>query len=198
MRTEELVDLVGPVLADGEFELVECSISRTSKSQTFRISIDRAGGVTIDDCARVSRGIAHLLDAHPLLRGAYQLEVSSAGMNRPIRTPEHFVRFAGEEVRLEFTGAEGPVRLCGEIGPVEGDSVSIRLANGESRPVPLSRIVRASLHMDPWKRRQGPEARGAGSQPGSGEQPATGAQRRSRPKQTGGRNAKRKDGQRHG
>jgi len=82
------------------YELVECSVSRTARSQTFRIAIDREAGVPLAACERASRLIAGLLDANPLLRGAYQLEVSSAGMNRPIWSEAHFQRFRNERVRI--------------------------------------------------------------------------------------------------
>lgn len=125
MRREELVTLVEGVLEDERLELVECSISRTTRSQTFRISIDRAeadreGGVSIEACARVSRKIATLLDGNPLLHGQYQLEVASAGMNRPIWRPEHFIRFEGEPVTVELSDPGAKPRFVhGILGPRE-------------------------------------------------------------------------------
>lgn len=160
MRREDLAALAEVVLEEEGFELVECTISRTNRSQTFRVSIDREGGVPIEACARVSREIATRLDANPLLHGAYQLEVSSAGMNRPIWKPEHYVRFSGEPVRMEVSDGEvsggSPQRfLNGRIGPVDEAGVWILLEGDRRRLVPFPEIVRAQLRMDPWKKRGG-------------------------------------------
>jgi len=119
LRREELADLVRPVMEAEGYELVECSVSRTARSQTFRIAIDREAGVPLAACERASRLIAGLLDANPLLRGAYQLEVSSAGMNRPIWSEAHFQRFRNERVRIELADAGAPRRtLTGVIAEV--------------------------------------------------------------------------------
>jgi ribosome maturation factor RimP len=162
VRREELADLAEEVLAEeaheqqgGSFELVECSISRTHRSQTFRVSIDRVGGVSVEDCARVSRKISLRLDGNPLLHGAYQLEVSSAGMNRPIWSAEHFARYEGEPVLLELTDQDAKPRFVhGTIGPLEtGDSPGVWILpeRGERFLAPLPLIARANLRMDPWR-----------------------------------------------
>ena len=153
MRREELVTLIEPVLQEGGFELVECFVSRTAHSQSFRLTIDREAGVGVEACAVVSRKVALLLDANPLLRGAYQLEVSSPGMNRPIWSADHFRRFQGERVRFEPVDGPPGSALQGTIGPLEGDAVRIRLEGGEERLFPLSQLSRARLHLDPWKKR---------------------------------------------
>ena len=113
MRREELVELVAPLLTEEKLELVECSVSRTAHSQIFRVSMDQDGGVSIEACERVSRRLGDLLDANPILRGAYHLEVSSAGMNRPIWTLEHFRRFQGETAQVEIVGDKPFVELLG-------------------------------------------------------------------------------------
>ena len=154
MTRQELADLVRPTLESEGFELVECSVSRTPRSQTFRFAIDREEGVQIAGCERVSRLVAGLLDANPMLRGTYHLEVSSAGMNRPIWSPDHFRRFRAEQVRVEVIGpTDGPRFLVGRIGPVEGSAVVLLLDSGEERRVPFAAIQRANLQIDPWKKR---------------------------------------------
>ncbi len=156
VRQAELAELVRPLLNEEKCELVECSVSRTAHGQTFRVSIDREGGVPIEACAHVSRKMALLLDANPLLRGTYQLEVSSAGMHRPIWSVEHFLRFQGAPVRIELADpAANPRRIRGTIGPVEGERVRIRLeGNGGEIVLSLGEIGRAQLNLDPWKKRE--------------------------------------------
>lgn len=166
MRREELVELVAPLLAEEGLELVECSVSRTMRSQVFRVSMDREGGVSIEDCELVSRRLGDRLDANPMLRGAYHLEVSSAGMNRPIWTLAHFRRFQGETAQVEIAGESGRNRsVQGTIGPLEGDHLVLILADGREEVLSLSTVLRARLRMDPWKSRPGrPAAESPGGQ----------------------------------
>jgi ribosome maturation factor RimP len=166
VRREELVELVAPLLAEEGLELVECSVSRTMHSQIFRVSMDRDGGVSIEACERISRLLGDLLDANPILRGAYHLEVSSAGMNRPIWTLEHFRRFRGETAQVEVVGENGKNRsVQGTIGPLEGDSLVLVLADGREEVLSLGAVLRARLRMDPWKpRSRRPEAGGPDGQ----------------------------------
>lgn len=182
MTRQELADLVRPSLEGEGYELVECSVSRTARSQTFRFAIDREGGVPIAACERASRLIGGLLDANPMLRGAYQLEVSSAGMHRPVWTREHFRRFAGERVRVELADPTAKPRVfVGRIGRVEDLEVQLLLEGGEERLLPLAAIRRANLQMDPWKKRprsgaevaSGTGAAGDGPTGDSKEDPAT-------------------------
>ena len=154
MTRQELADLVRPALESEGFELVDCSVSRTPRSQTFRFAVDREGGVPIAACERASQLVVALLDANPVLRGNYQLEVSSPGMNRPIWSADHFRRFVGERVRIELIeSAEPPLHLAGQIGPLDGDAVVVVIDRVGERRVALSAIRRANLQIDPWKKR---------------------------------------------
>ena len=154
MNAVELAQLVGPAVVEEGFELVDCNLSRTPKSQVFRFYIDSETGVPIDACARVSRRIAQELDTNPLLQGNYLIEVSSSGMNRRIWTRAHFVRFQGERVKVDLREApDGERVLLGEIGDVGEDDFELRLENGEARRIPLLQVELAKLRLDPWKRR---------------------------------------------
>lgn len=155
MIASELEALVRPILEADGFELVECSVSRLQRSQIFRVSIDHEEGIPVDACARMSRRISHELDENPMLRGAYRIEVSSPGMNRPVRSPEHFRRFRDETVRLEFVQPEedGARHLTGRIGEVEGDGVWIEPEGGDARWVAFEKIRSGRLRIDPWKKR---------------------------------------------
>ncbi|HWE23552.1 MAG TPA: Imm1 family immunity protein [Myxococcales bacterium] len=109
-RREEIVEKVRAIaapLAAGEgLELVDVELAGGGGRTTLRLYIDRAGGVSLDDCTSVSRAVSAALDVEDPIEGAYDLEVSSPGLDRPLRTPEHFQKFAGEEVRIK---AFGPV-----------------------------------------------------------------------------------------
>ncbi len=99
---EKLLALVEPLLGNLGYELVELEFGGGRGSGTLRVYIDRAEGVGIEDCERVSREISALLDVHDPIPTAYRLEVSTPGLDRVLRTPAHFARFAGARVEVEL------------------------------------------------------------------------------------------------
>src|SRR6266851_2746271 len=109
-RKEEILEKVRAIaapLAAGEgLELVDVELAGAGGRTTLRLYIDRDGGVSLDDCTSVSRAVSAALDVEDPIQGAYDLEVSSPGLDRPLRTPEQFSKYAGENVRVK---AYGPI-----------------------------------------------------------------------------------------
>jgi ribosome maturation factor RimP len=107
-RKEEILEKVrsiaAPLTAQEGMELVDVEIGGAGGRQALRLFIDRPGGVSLDDCTAVSRAVSAALDVEDPIQGAYDLEVSSPGLDRPLRTPEHFQKFAGEKVRVKTYG----------------------------------------------------------------------------------------------
>ncbi len=138
------------------YELVELERAGTRARPVFRVRVDRpdaepGAGITIEECARVSRALEPLLDERLGSGGRYVVEVSSPGVERPLVRPRDFERFAGREVALRGYGplAERSRRLEGELlGLVgEGDEARIRmrLADGEEVDIPRRDVARAHL-----------------------------------------------------
>jgi ribosome maturation factor RimP len=151
-----LAKLIHPLVDAEGYELVECSVSRHPRGQTFRVFIDREEGVTVADCAEISRRIARELETNPLLSGGVEMEVSSPGMNRPVWSLDHFRRFRGEGVKVQLRDpGEGPAVVLGEIGDVEPDGFWLLRESGEPLRLRLENIESAHLRMDPWKRKPG-------------------------------------------
>src|SRR5437868_8318322 len=103
MLRDQLIELLQPVVADLGYELWELEYAARSGGGLLRLYIDSAHGIALDDCERVSRAVSETMDANDPIAGQYTLEVSSPGLDRVLRTPEHFARFRGEQVRLETT-----------------------------------------------------------------------------------------------
>ena len=99
---ERLIALIEPVLARLGYELVELEYAAGRTQAVVRLFIDSPAGITVDDCERVSRDVAALLDVDDPIPTAYTLEVSSPGFDRVLRTPAHFERFVGERVFVEL------------------------------------------------------------------------------------------------
>lgn len=107
-RKEEILEKVrriaAPLAAQEGLELVDVEMGGPGGRQTLRLYIDKAGGVSLDDCTAVSRAVSAALDVEDPIQGAYDLEVSSPGLDRPLRTEEHFLKFAGSKVRIRTFG----------------------------------------------------------------------------------------------
>ena len=121
--------LVEPLLLAEGLELVEVSFTG-SRLQVF---LDRPGGVDLDTIARLTTAISRLLDDHDPVPGRYTLEVSSPGLERPLRTPEHFERFVGSTVSVKTKPhVEGERRERGRLVAVDGEGIVIVPSEGPS------------------------------------------------------------------
>ena len=107
-------------------------------------------GVSVRDCVKVSKAVGFVLEGEELIQGAFNLEVSSPGINRPLVKPAHYERFTGHGVRVEYSAGAGEKKvLFGEIARVVEDSVVI-LSEGKEEIVRFDRIIKASLHGEKW------------------------------------------------
>jgi ribosome maturation factor RimP len=141
---QSLIGLLEPAVAALGFELADLD-AHFGRRGLLRLYIDRPGGVTLDDCQRVSEQIGALLDVEDPLPGSYVLEVSSPGLDRRLRTLEHFERFKGDQARIELRDAlEGRRRFTGRLVGVEGGAVLLEV-DGETWRLPLDDIAVARL-----------------------------------------------------
>ncbi len=141
---EKEVELLG-------FELVKLDVISRGRMKVLRLFIDGPEeGVSVGDCVKVSKAVGFMLEGGELIQGAFNLEVSSPGINRPLVKPAHFERFTGHGVRVEyFEGAREKKTVIGEIARVGEDSVVI-LSEGKETAVGFDRIIKASLHGEKW------------------------------------------------
>ena len=144
VEKERLIKLLEPAVAAMGLELADIDLY-LGRRGVLRLYIDRAGGVTVDDCQRVSEQVGTLLDVEDPLPGSYTLEVSSPGFDRRLRTQAHFERFVGERVRIELRDArEGRRNFTGRLTGVESGSALLEV-DGEVWRLPLNDIVVARL-----------------------------------------------------
>jgi ribosome maturation factor RimP len=134
--TGTVQDLVAPALAAEGLEVVDVELA----GATLRVTVDRPeGGIDLDAVAEATRVVSDLLDRHDPIPGRYTLEVSSPGLERTLRTPEHFRRFVGTTVSVKTVpGAEGDRRLQGRLDAADDDGVEL-----EGRRIPYAQIERA-------------------------------------------------------
>ncbi|SFC15812.1 Ribosome maturation factor RimP [Pragia fontium] len=141
---QKLTELISaPVEALG-FELVGIEFIRARQS-TLRIYIDSDKGINVDDCADVSHQVSAVLDVEDPITTAYNLEVSSPGMERPLFTAAHYVRFIGEDASLTLRmGIQNRRRWVGKIKSVEGEMITLDV-EGKDEVFALSNIQKANL-----------------------------------------------------
>lgn len=142
---EEVTELVEPVLEDLGFEVVDVVYASKSGRWVLQLFIDKQGGVTIDDCASVSREIGDLLDVHDIIPSEYVLEVSSPGLDRPLKRRKDFRWATGRTVKIRtLEPKEGRRNFTGRLDRLEGDVLTL-LVNGAEVSLSLEDVEKANL-----------------------------------------------------
>lgn len=137
-------------------EIVDIDYRREGRGNILRFYLDRAvGGVTIDELSTMSRRLGDLIEVHDLVPGSYTLEVSSPGINRRLRQPDHFRRYIGKRVRVRTVEADdGRRAFLGVLKEVRPDGVVCTVGEGE-RFVAFDNIAQANYeHEFPEPRRR--------------------------------------------
>ncbi len=149
MTTEGIIrrlwEIIEPVVVSEGMELVELEFQREPRGWVLRLYIDREGGVNLKDCTAISRQVSDLLDVKDPIAPSYHLEVSSPGLDRPIRKPRDFERFIGHRVRITLSeSGEQRRAVRGVLAGLEGQTLRLD-QGGEILDIRLMDIVRARL-----------------------------------------------------
>ena len=139
-----LENLLEPALGEKGLELVELNISGNARRYVLRLFVDRPKGISIGECAQLSRHLSDVLDTHDPITGAYVLEVSSPGLTRPLKSTRDFERAVGKVIRL--ITKSGPVHT-GKLEAV-GDGEFTVEVDGETLKVADSDVSKANLHFE--------------------------------------------------
>jgi ribosome maturation factor RimP len=142
---EKLREIVESVVTSMDYEFVGAEFHRNSKNSLLRIFIDREDGITLDDCSSVSHQISGVLDVEDPIAGNYTLEISSPGLDRPLFTADHFVKFAGNKVQIRLLAPKaGRRKFTGTLKGMDGDEVVLLHDDGEVH-INISDIDQARL-----------------------------------------------------
>jgi len=157
---EDVVDrvraLAGRVAASYGLEIFDVEFRREGQGLVLRVRIDLRGpaataedSVSIENCAQVSRDLSTLLDVEDVVPGAYTLEVSSPGLDRPLRHADDYRRFSGRRAKLVMREAvDGQKYFKGRLGGVDDEAVLIDAEDGRRHRVPIGVITRANLEVE--------------------------------------------------
>jgi ribosome maturation factor RimP len=153
---EQVRAVAARVAASHGLDLFDVQFRREASGMVLRVQIDRPGpaasaedSVSVDDCAAVSRDLSAVLDVEDLVSTAYTLEVSSPGLDRPLRTADDYRRFAGRRAKLVMREAvDGQTFFKGRLGGVEEGRVVIEAEDRRRHLVPIGIITRANLEVE--------------------------------------------------
>ncbi|SPF41204.1 Ribosome maturation factor RimP (modular protein) [Syntrophobacter sp. SbD1] len=141
----ELWGLLEPVIAARGMEILEIEYRRESMGWVLRIFLDSEPGISVEDCAEISRIAGDLLDVSDLIRNAYHLEISSPGIDRPLRKLEHFQKYIGDIIEVRTISPVLDRRnFKGELKEASREAVTIE-CDSRIYPIPMSLIERARL-----------------------------------------------------
>jgi ribosome maturation factor RimP len=141
----DLRGLLEPSVESLGYELLLLEQTHNEQQAVLRVYIDAPGGILLEDCEQVSRQISLILDLEDPIRGAYALEVSSPGADRPLVKPEHFKAVLNQDVRVVTQDyILGRRRFKGRLLEVDGEQVVVEV-DGEEYEIPLAGIDSARL-----------------------------------------------------
>ena len=151
--TEKLKEKLLPLIEEENLELVALGFSPGGPRSLLRIYVDRPAGVTIDNCAKLSRKIADFLDMEDLIPYRYNLEVSSPGLDRPLIKKEDFIRKIGEKIKVFLKEpVDGKLELVGEIKKIQEETLYLSTRpegfepdQDEETALPLSKVLKAKI-----------------------------------------------------
>jgi ribosome maturation factor RimP len=147
MDTVKIEALAGEVARDLSLSLFDVEIAREGPRIILRVFVEREGGVALSDIATFSRRFGAILEVDDPMDGPYVLEVSSPGVTRRLRRPEHFARSLGKRVRVNLSAPrEGRRNLVGELSGSDGEGIDV-VADGTTYRVPYGEIRKATLEV---------------------------------------------------
>jgi ribosome maturation factor RimP len=145
---DKIRDFAEPLLSAMGLELFDVQFRKEGHGWVLRIFIDAEEGVTLNHCADVSREMSHFLDVEDLIDHAYHLEVSSPGLERPLRSLGDFQRFHGKKARVRLHESLGEQKVfVGIIGQATEDSIHLDLEEGGSVEFTFDQISKARLSL---------------------------------------------------
>lgn len=154
--TEKIAELILPALEERQLELVDVEYQREGRDWFVRIFIDKPGGINLDDCAELSRDVDDLIEVGELINHPFRLEVSSPGLDRPLKKPADFERFIGQPIKIKTFEALDPdgrghsrKTFTGILLGLDQDHVSLQQQDRKGGRVTFQLTQIAKANLDP-------------------------------------------------
>ncbi|QHS22285.1 ribosome maturation factor RimP [Virgibacillus sp. MSP4-1] len=147
--TETTEELVQPILDDMNLELVDTEFVKEGKNWFLRVYIDKEGGVDIEECGKVSEALSEKLDEAEPVKDPYYLEVSSPGVERPLKKEQDFINHTGENVYVKvYKAIDGEKEFEGKLRSIENGRVNLEVkvkTRTKNVEIPFDQIAKAHL-----------------------------------------------------
>lgn len=146
---DKVKQIAEPMLRSLGMELVAVEYAGSQRGGTLRVFIDKEKGVTLDDCEKVSRYLSQALDVEDPIPHRYTFEVSSPGLDRPLKKRDDFVRSVGKKVKVKTVDPiENQKVFTGRLVDFKEDKVALHLDGGRQILIPLDQIAQARLEVE--------------------------------------------------
>jgi ribosome maturation factor RimP len=138
--------LAEPVIIENGMELVDVEFVKEGANRYLRFFIDKEGGVNLDDCEKISKIVSELLDREDPIKQAYFLEVSSPGLERPLKRKKDFLKYQGHQVIVKtYTLFEGKKKLQGKLGSYNELHLNLIVENNREIAIPWEMVSQVKL-----------------------------------------------------
>jgi len=152
MTEREIVDrvrtMIHPIVSNAGMEVVDVEYRREARGWVLRLILDKEGGVTLDDCTRVSQEMGRSLDVEDVIQTPYTLEVSSPGLTRPLKTEKDFMKYRNRLIKVKTVDPiQNRRQFRGKLLGGSENGIEIEVEGGILQ-IPLSNVAKATLEID--------------------------------------------------
>jgi len=145
---QSVEELISPVLISENLELVDIEYKKEGKDWTLRVFIDKPGGITVQDCQTTSHRVEDMIEIDGLIPSHYILEVSSPGLDRPLKKEKDFLKFRGKHIRLTtFAAVNNQKKFKGVIRDFQDSTLTLEVQQKVFQ-IPLTNIAKARLEIE--------------------------------------------------
>jgi len=143
--TQSVIELIEPGLLAKGLELVDVEFKKEGKNWVLRVFIDKEGGVTLEDCQKISSLIGDLIEVEEVIEPAYTMEVSSPGLNRVLKKEKDFIRFSGKKIGVQcHAPLNGRKKFTGILKDFKNQSIHLEV-DGQLQIIPINRVAKVNL-----------------------------------------------------
>ena len=143
--TQSVIELIEPGLLAKGLELVDVEFKKEGKNWVLRVFIDKEGGVTLEDCQKISSLVGDLIEVEEVIEPTYTMEVSSPGLNRVLKKEKDFIRFSGKKIGVQcHAPLNGRKKFTGILKDFKNQSIHLEV-DGQLQIIPINRVAKANL-----------------------------------------------------
>ena len=142
---QSVIELIEPSLLAKGIELVDVEFKKEGKNWVLRVFIDKEGGVTLEDCQKISSLVGDLIEVEEVIEPAYTMEVSSPGLNRVLKKEKDFIRFSGKKICVQcHAPLNGRKKFTGILKDFKNQSIRLEV-DGQLQIISINRVAKANL-----------------------------------------------------